>query len=129
MTSSTPTLTRAERCAAREHPLYGLCGDGTDCTRYHERTQVDRSPSTNDGYTPSEMGGYTVEVVVLRTERATNSADGNPRYRFHTDKGIYASTGDVQQSLGLTGEETGPAVLRIENARVVAWTFLKPSGD
>lgn len=126
MTNSTLAPTRAERCAAREHPLYGLCGDGTDCTRYRERTEDDRTPSRKAGYTTSKEGGYTVDVDVLRTERAINSADGNPRYRFHTDKGVYAAASDVQQSLSLTGEETGSAVLRIENTLVVAWTFIKP---
>lgn len=130
MTSSTLARalapSRAERCAAREHPLYRLCGDGTDCIRYRERSENDRRPSEKDGYNPLVSGGYTVDVVVLRAERALNSADGNPSYRFHTDQGIYTAASDVQQSLSLTGEETGPAVLRIENARVVAWTFVEP---
>jgi hypothetical protein len=67
--------------------------------------------------------GYSVDVAVLRIEKIASSKNGNPRYRFHTDSGIYTSADDIQQSTRLTGAETGAAVLRIEASRVIGWQF------
>lgn len=50
---------------------------------------------TNDNHLPANERGYTVDVVVLRTERIANSKNGNPRYHFHTDTGIYTTADDV----------------------------------
>lgn len=72
---------------------------------------------------PASERGYDVDVTILRVERMRNSKSGNPRYRLHTRTGIYVSADDAQVSATINGDETGPAVLRIENARVIAARF------
>jgi hypothetical protein len=107
-------LSRAERCAARKHLRHHPCGDGTDCVRFRAYT--------NDDYV--RPVGSVFETVVLRTERINNaSRTGNPRFRFHTESGIYTTADDIQQNSTLTGSETGAAELRIDNNRVAAWCF------
>ena len=70
---------------------------------------------------PAYERGYEVNVVILRVERINNTASGNPRYRFHTDTGIYTTADDIQASSTINGDETGPAALRIEDSRIIAW--------
>lgn len=84
---------------------------------------------TNSNVNSTGDRGYQVDVIVLGIDRIDNSADGNPRYRFNTDTGVYATANDLQQSMTLTGDETGPAMLRIENARVIGWEFIEPQKE
>lgn len=68
--------------------------------------------------------GYLVDVTIDHIEKMPRTpGTKNPRYRFHTDLGLFTTEPDIQQSYELTGDETGPATLTMEDSRVRSWTW------
>ncbi|KIA73377.1 hypothetical protein ANMWB30_23040 [Arthrobacter sp. MWB30] len=65
--------------------------------------------------------GYEVLAEISRVERLGNTKSGNPRFRLHTDEGIFLTDGNNQQNSVLTGEETGQMVLVIKGDKAVSW--------
>jgi hypothetical protein len=78
---------------------------------------------THGQHQPASARGYAVDVNVLRVEKIGNCKNGNPRYHFHTESGIYTTADGIQASAGLIGTENGPAVFRVEGHRLISWAF------
>lgn len=109
-----------------DHIDLGSSAVCTSCSTHHSMpiTPIEKgTPMAKKKHRSTAAPGYEVVVNVLRLEKLAGSKNANPRWRLHTDSGLYLTEPDIQRAHELIGDESGPAVLLMQGDKVVDWTF------
>lgn len=69
-----------------------------------------------------------MRVTVYRLERIRMSASGNPRFKVHTDKGVFVTASDYSFVYGIendwAGKDSRPAEIQVERSKITALRYL-----